>query len=202
MNVTTALLFFLSGLFGGYSLLPKQYYYVYDLMSWSQAQSYCKEKYTDLVFVYSEEDIDKLKASRPLLSFGYAWIGGYDMKSDNSDSQNITESDNTTTLSTSTSTSCLALDVLTWKRVKRDCKMIFSFYCSRSEGKRVVLRLQVKPDGQVDIKDPVIRANMLAKINKEFNKLGFGNAVKVQWLTRRERPVKKSENNTCTLDTL
>lgn len=125
--------FFLTGLFGGYSLLPKQYYYVYDLMSWSQAQSYCKEKYTDLVFVYSEEDIDKLKASRPLLSFGYAWIGGYDMKSDNSDSQNITESDNTTTLSTSTSTSCLALDVLTWKRVKRDCKMIFSFYCSRSE---------------------------------------------------------------------
>ncbi|KAK2900519.1 hypothetical protein Q8A67_008634 [Cirrhinus molitorella] len=31
------------------------------------------------------------------------------------------------------------------------------------EGKRVVLRMQVKPDGQVDFKDPVIRANMLAK---------------------------------------
>lgn len=35
---------------------------------------------------------------------------------------------------------------------------------SLGEGKRVVLRLQVKPDGQVDIKDPVIRANMLAKV--------------------------------------
>ncbi|KAL1280937.1 hypothetical protein QQF64_015537 [Cirrhinus molitorella] len=198
MNMTTALLFFLSGLFGGFALLPKQYYYIHDLLSWSQAQSYCKEKYTDLVFVHSEEDLDKLEASRPLLAYGYAWIGGYDMKSDFSDSQNITESDNTTTQSTN----CLALDVLTWKRVKRDCKMTFPFYCSRSEGKRVVLRMQVKPDGQVDFKDPVIRANMLAKINEELNKLGLGNAIKIRWLTRQERPGKKSENNTCTLGTL
>lgn len=70
------ILFSLTGLFGGYSLLPKQFYYVHDLMSWSQAQSYCKQKYTDLVFVYSEEDLEKLETSRPLLAYGYAWIGG------------------------------------------------------------------------------------------------------------------------------
>lgn len=124
-------LFSLTGLFGGYSLLPKQFFYIEDLMSWSQAQSYCQQTYTDLVFVYSEEDLVKLEASRPLLAYGYAWIGGYDMKSDYSDSQNITESDNTTTHSTSSD--CLALNIFSWKRVKKDCEMPFSFYCSRSE---------------------------------------------------------------------
>ncbi|XP_042575114.1 uncharacterized protein LOC109057331 [Cyprinus carpio] len=168
-------------------------------MSWSQAQSYCQQTYTDLVFVYSEEDLVKLEASRPLLAYGYAWIGGYDMKSDYSDSQNITESDNTTTHSTSSD--CLALNIFSWKRVKKDCEMPFSFYCSRNEGKRVVLRMQVKPGGQVNTQDPVIRVKMLAKINDKLNKLGLGDAIKIRWLTRREKQRKNSDNNTCTLDT-
>lgn len=110
--------------FWGLLSSPEQFYYVHDLMSWSQAQSYYKQKYTDLGY------LDKLEASRPLLACD-AWIGGYDMKSGYSDSQNITESENTTTLSTNSN--CLTLDVISWKRVKRGCRMTFSFYCSRGD---------------------------------------------------------------------
>ncbi|XP_052405668.1 uncharacterized protein LOC127951687 [Carassius gibelio] len=114
-----------------------------------------------------------------------------------SDSQNITESANTT------SKSCPALDVDSLKQAKKDCTTTYPFYCSSSEGKRVVLQMQLKPVGQVNMKDPVIRANMLAKINDKFDKLGFGNAVQIRWLTRREPQRKNSENDTCTfLDTL
>ncbi|XP_048020559.1 uncharacterized protein LOC125251565 [Megalobrama amblycephala] len=195
MNVITALLFFLSGLFGGYSLLPKRFFYVTNVMTWTDAQSYCRQKYTDLVFVYSKEDIDKIKASLPLFVSVNAWIGGFDMNFE-SDSQNITESENTQTQN------CLTIDTHSWKLAKKSCTLTYSFFCSQSEGKRVVLRMKVNTDGQLDLKDPGIRSKMLDKINEKFNKIGFGDAIKIQWITTRRATLGKTRaNNTCNLDT-
>ncbi|XP_067309538.1 C-type mannose receptor 2-like [Pseudorasbora parva] len=80
---------------------PQQIYSVSKEMTWTDAQSYCRLKYTDLPFVYSEEDLDKIKASTPLFNYG--------------------------------------------------------------EGKSAVLRMKVNPGGQLDLEDPGIRSDMLAK---------------------------------------
>lgn len=40
---------------------------------------------------------------------------------------------------------------------------------SLDEGKRVVLRMQVKPGGQVNTQDPVIRVKMLAKVKNKIS---------------------------------
>lgn len=119
-------IFSLTGLFGGYSLLPRQFYHASNLMTWTQAESYCRLKYTDLLFVYNEEDLDKMMASHRPWFGHYAWIGGFNLNSE-SDPQNITENGN------SEIQKCLAIDTDTWKLVKKTCTQTLSFFCSQSE---------------------------------------------------------------------
>ncbi|KAK7163635.1 hypothetical protein R3I93_007627 [Phoxinus phoxinus] len=128
----------------------------------------------------------------PPFDHSKAWIGGYNLNSD-SDPQNITESENTLTQN------CLAIDTDSWKLLKKSCTLTFSFFCSQSQGKRVVLRMKLNPDGQHDLNDPGIKSNMLAKINEKFNEIGFGDAITIRLITKRETLGKNSANNdTCT----
>ena len=50
----------------------RKYYYINTLMTWSDAQHYCREKYTDLATFESMDDISRLK---PDFSYSWAWIG-------------------------------------------------------------------------------------------------------------------------------
>uniref|UniRef100_A0A3B3DWV6 C-type lectin domain-containing protein n=1 Tax=Oryzias melastigma TaxID=30732 RepID=A0A3B3DWV6_ORYME len=54
---------------------PRQYYYVNKTLSWSEAQQYCREKYTDLATFDSMDDLNRLKAN---FSYSWAWIGLHD----------------------------------------------------------------------------------------------------------------------------
>ena len=53
-------------------LTMRKYYYINTLMTWSDAQQYCREKYTDLATFESLDDISRLK---PDFSYSWAWIG-------------------------------------------------------------------------------------------------------------------------------
>ncbi|XP_078026556.1 macrophage mannose receptor 1-like [Epinephelus lanceolatus] len=75
----------LSGLCAVSSHAERQYHFVYDLKNMTEAQSYCREKYTDLATIDSMEDVTTLinmaDRSRMVYSDGYnnrAWIGLYD----------------------------------------------------------------------------------------------------------------------------
>ncbi|XP_016516985.1 macrophage mannose receptor 1-like [Poecilia formosa] len=53
----------------------RKYYYVDKLVTWPQAQQYCREHYTDLATFESMDDINRLE---PNISYTWAWIGLWD----------------------------------------------------------------------------------------------------------------------------
>ncbi|CAJ1084310.1 macrophage mannose receptor 1-like [Xyrichtys novacula] len=65
--------------------VQRRYHFVYDFMNMTEAQSYCREKYSDLATVESEEDMELLRNMADLSRMTYpggnsdrAWIGLYD----------------------------------------------------------------------------------------------------------------------------
>ncbi|XP_030249092.1 macrophage mannose receptor 1-like isoform X2 [Sparus aurata] len=69
---TLILLFFGFSFSSCYRFPLRKYYYINTLMTWSDAQHYCREKYTDLATFESVDDFKRLK---PDFSYSWAWIG-------------------------------------------------------------------------------------------------------------------------------
>uniref|UniRef100_A0A3P9IA07 C-type lectin domain-containing protein n=1 Tax=Oryzias latipes TaxID=8090 RepID=A0A3P9IA07_ORYLA len=63
------------GCISGSQFPLRQYYYVNILLSWSEAQLYCREKYIDLATFDSLDDLNRLKAG---FSYDWAWFGLHD----------------------------------------------------------------------------------------------------------------------------
>ncbi|XP_035983096.1 L-selectin-like, partial [Fundulus heteroclitus] len=59
------------------SLPEHQYHFVNELKTWTEAQSFCREKYTDLVTISSMEDVTKLNNTVDPNTMR-AWIGLFD----------------------------------------------------------------------------------------------------------------------------
>ncbi|XP_037628796.1 macrophage mannose receptor 1-like [Sebastes umbrosus] len=78
----------LSGLCAVSSPAKRQYHFVYDLKNMTEAQSYCREKYTDLATIDNMEDVKILNNMVDLKKMDYphpqlphrAWIGLYDAR--------------------------------------------------------------------------------------------------------------------------
>ncbi|KAI9525203.1 hypothetical protein NQZ68_009885 [Dissostichus eleginoides] len=77
MDVVLLLIMAAAGLSAVSSFVDRQYYFVDEMKNMTEAQSYCREKYTDLATVHSMEVVKLLNDS-----FGSntskAWIGLYD----------------------------------------------------------------------------------------------------------------------------
>uniref|UniRef100_A0A8C1J1Y9 C-type lectin domain-containing protein n=1 Tax=Cyprinus carpio TaxID=7962 RepID=A0A8C1J1Y9_CYPCA len=64
-----------SGLFWSSSALSRPYHYINERMSWPEAQSYCRERFTDLATVDSMDDVNRLVNIVDAGYSGSVWIG-------------------------------------------------------------------------------------------------------------------------------
>ncbi|XP_027143499.1 cell wall protein DAN4-like isoform X3 [Larimichthys crocea] len=78
MKLRPSVLLFLAGLCSLACCLP-QYYFINTTLTWSKAQTYCRERNADLATIFNIEDMNRLvngaRDSRPT---GKAWIGLHD----------------------------------------------------------------------------------------------------------------------------
>ncbi|XP_057182991.1 lymphocyte antigen 75-like [Triplophysa rosa] len=75
MGMSLFVLLLLSGLVCSDSGVPRKYYFINQNMTWAEAQSYCREKYTDLVTVDSIDDVNMMLQAVVLQYNGSVWIG-------------------------------------------------------------------------------------------------------------------------------
>ncbi|XP_073786960.1 L-selectin-like isoform X3 [Danio rerio] len=68
-------LLLLSGLSRSNAAVSRQYHYIKLQMSWSNAQSYCRENFTDLATVDTMDDVNRLIHSVDAGYSGSVWIG-------------------------------------------------------------------------------------------------------------------------------
>ncbi|XP_030286121.1 secretory phospholipase A2 receptor-like [Sparus aurata] len=59
------------------SCLLHQYHYVSEPMTWTKAQAYCREAYTDLATIENAEEMNQLINTFPSTDDNYVWIGLY-----------------------------------------------------------------------------------------------------------------------------
>uniref|UniRef100_A0A3P8XVK3 C-type lectin domain-containing protein n=1 Tax=Esox lucius TaxID=8010 RepID=A0A3P8XVK3_ESOLU len=70
---------FILGLSSFPSCLPNQYQFINMTKTWSQAQLYCRENYSDLVTIGNQTEMDELINALPAGWSGPAWIGLYNI---------------------------------------------------------------------------------------------------------------------------
>uniref|UniRef100_UPI0037E766F5 layilin-like n=1 Tax=Semicossyphus pulcher TaxID=241346 RepID=UPI0037E766F5 len=73
MGRTAGIMMLLSGLCLLPACFPRQYLLVKELKTWTEAQSYCRERYTDLASAHSEQDLAQLNDL--IGSYALVWIG-------------------------------------------------------------------------------------------------------------------------------
>ncbi|XP_051986568.1 C-type mannose receptor 2-like isoform X2 [Xyrauchen texanus] len=75
MEQKTFITFILSAVFSSSACVPRQYHFVNQNLSWTEAQRYCRENYTDLATINNKNDIEDLLKSVNDGQIQHVWIG-------------------------------------------------------------------------------------------------------------------------------
>lgn len=72
INVKSVFTSISAGLCSGSSYVKRQYHFVYDWKNWTDALSYCRERYTDLATLENMEDVKILQSMADSSKMNYA----------------------------------------------------------------------------------------------------------------------------------
>ncbi|KAK6470011.1 macrophage mannose receptor 1-like, partial [Huso huso] len=136
-NLSQAQYTFFSGICAVASGHFRKYHFVKDEKSWFDAQSYCREKHTDLATIESQAETEKLNISAGLTN---AWIGLYYDK----ENWQWSNGDNVSYYNWTSSLSCTSVDS-NGEWVDSDCNNVkYSFICYNETRESYILIDQPK----------------------------------------------------------
>ncbi|KAI2663118.1 hypothetical protein H4Q32_028158 [Labeo rohita] len=144
--------------------------------TWLDAQTFCREHYTDLATIRSQDDNDQIINLIKYLS-NPVWIGLYRETWKWSNQANITYSTKLT-IQTFSSQNCAGANINQRTISDSSCATENYFYCSTVRMKRQVIRVQVKSGQNVD------EATLKALVLNELKQMLNNEDVTLTWRTQ------------------
>uniref|UniRef100_A0A3B1JXZ4 C-type lectin domain-containing protein n=1 Tax=Astyanax mexicanus TaxID=7994 RepID=A0A3B1JXZ4_ASTMX len=160
-----------------YSESLRKFILVKTLNTWRAAQTYCRQYYTDLATIHSEQELQRVWGL--LTNSDTVWIGLFFGLWEWSDGKK-------TTFQNWYSGQpwigdCAAVStkwIGYWFNTVCDDKI--AFMCYKAPNKRLI-RLKVTSGGETDLNDPVVMANIQTQITQTLRKQGVGPDTTLTW---------------------
>ncbi|XP_038124439.1 macrophage mannose receptor 1-like isoform X2 [Cyprinodon tularosa] len=168
------------------SHLDPEFVYVTTTMSWSDAQSYCRNNFVDLATIKNDTENQRVQS---LISSGqYPWIGLYrDANLHWSDGSSVLFSswDSFGIVIGSRKVICGATSTGISGRWKIfPCETRLQFVCYGPPVTKQIVKLRLHTEDFVELNDPVLRENILKKLQNRLQENGVS-GVTLKW---REQP--------------
>ncbi|XP_051982077.1 C-type lectin mannose-binding isoform-like [Xyrauchen texanus] len=168
------------------------FYYVPLTMSWSSAQTYCRQHYTDLATIDDQTDLLELLKAVPndFPNDDWIWIGlyrmGYTLPWIWSDQSNSTfqswgsgQPNYFDDIKICVATSAAGF----WNDWNCKDTVTFTFFCY-SDRKTQTVRVQVKSSGNVN--NPAVKNEILMKIEQKLKEKGLAENATLSWRTQSD----------------
>ncbi|TNN52166.1 Aggrecan core protein [Liparis tanakae] len=177
---------------------PNTFVLVHNLMTWTEAQNYCREHHTDLASVRNMEENQMVNNLRPYGSF--IWIGLFRVPwkwSDGSESSIRNWNPLVPLALEGFSKKCVVANFSAdgqWETL--DCTVKSAFICYRDVvpvSKRVVKVRLEKSSSSLDLNDPVVMENLLKKIKQRMKDQGLNDDIKLSWKKQSDGKVFHKE---------
>ncbi|KAK9514704.1 hypothetical protein VZT92_025400 [Zoarces viviparus] len=181
--------------------LSETFVLITNRMTWTEAQSYCREHHTDLASVRNMVDNQKILNLVP--SSYYVWIGlfrdGWKW-SDGSDSSFR----NWKTAPQGLSNTCAAADFSAngrWEDLNCDVTRAFICYSVAPVSMQVIKLRVRKSNSSLDLNDAVVMEDLLKKLKQRLKDQGLNDDIKLSWkkqsdgkvFHKEEKKTKKKE---------
>ncbi|XP_037830331.1 hepatic lectin-like [Kryptolebias marmoratus] len=177
---------FLTDLFSGPKVV---FYFSSKLRNWTEARSYCRERYTDLVIVTSDANNQVIKN----LISSKVWIGLFrdSWKWEDGNNSSFAFWNNNEPNNNNSNENCAAANLgSSGKWEDRNCDEKKAFICHRAPFSKFVVKLNLKSS-----KDPnEVLEELQKKLIEKLKAQGVEGAVRLSWRNRSNGKIFKKKN--------
>ncbi|XP_073786890.1 C-type mannose receptor 2-like [Danio rerio] len=164
-------------------------------LHWTEAQSYCRQHYTDLPTIHSSVENDKLTAVA--LKGWYIWIGLFRDTWEWSDQwdlrfrywakgqPNLRVRPDCASMSTTDS----------GKWSQESCNVLHPFICYAEEKRKQIVKLKLSCVGNCKLNDPSVQTAILNQITEKLESMGLESDRKINWTNGGIKEVFRLENS-------
>lgn len=159
------------------------YIKITDAKNWTDAQSYCRQHYTDLATIHNSEEQNQVYAA-VVNSWEEDWIGLYKEFWQWSDQWNFTFRNWAAEHPFISSGDCAAMSTTdSGKWVRYSCDQQYPFICYGEEkfAERQTVRLNLSIDGNHNMNDPSVQTAILNEISEKLKIMGLNGLKSISW---------------------
>ncbi|KAK2894318.1 hypothetical protein Q8A73_016802 [Channa argus] len=175
--------------YNGSQITSSDFVLVKDLKTWTEAQLYCRDNYTDLASVRNQVENDEMK----MLLTQKAWIGLYrnSWKWSDGSINSFSYWYPGAPVST-TAASCICAFYGKWYNI--NCNSHFYFLCFEAQIMRQVVQVKLKKtDISVDMED--LKEDILQKFDQTLKDRRLDDYVRLTWVKQLDGKIFHKKNN-------